>query len=149
VSKDKPTSFNLTVQRKWQFVDAKSQNIGRIASRVASLLQGKHKTCFSPQLDCGDFVVLVNTKYLKVSHPSKWDNKIYYRYSGYPGGIKDVSLKDLVSDNPSEVMRRAVNNMLPKNKLRSDRINRLKLFPEEKEGKELYEAMQKKLTTND
>jgi len=149
--KDKSTSYNFTVQRKWHLLDAKSQNLGRISSRVASLLQGKHKAFFSPQSDCGDFVVIVNTKYLKVSHPSKWDNKVYYHYSGYPGGIKSISLRNLASDNPGEVIRRAITNMLPKNKLRTPRINRLKLFTEEKEGKELYEAMKKKqlkLTTN-
>lgn len=144
----KSTSYKFEIKRNWHLIDAKSQNFGRVASRVASLLQGKNKSYFSPQLDCGDFVVLVNTKYLKVSHPAKWDKKIYYHYSGYPGGIKDVSLRDAVSKDPSIIIRKAVANMLPKNKLRSPRINRLKLFLEDKEGKELYEAMKKKVIAN-
>jgi len=140
----KSTSYKFEVVRKWHLIDAKSQNFGRIASRIAILLQGKHKAYFSSQSDCGDFVILTNAKYLKVSHPSKWSKKIYYHYSGYPGGIKEVSLKDAVSNDPSQVMRKAIINMLPKNKLRTLRINRLKIFIEEKEGKELYEAMKKK-----
>jgi|GEM_PF-573353 len=142
---NKSTSYKFEVKRNWHLIDAKSQNFGRIATQIAALLQGKDKTYFSPQADCGDFVILVNTKYLKVSHPAKWDKKIYYHYSGYPGGIKDISLRDAMAKNPNTVIRKAVSNMLPKNKLRSLRIDRLKLFIEEKEGKELYDAMKKKL----
>lgn len=140
----KSTSYTFDVKRNWHLIDARSQNFGRVASKVASLLQGKEKTSFSPQLDCGDFVVVVNTKYLKVSHPAKWDNKIYYHYSGYPGGIKDVSMREMIIKDPNMIIRKAVTNMLPKNKLRSDRMNRLKLFVEEQEGKELYASMKKK-----
>ena len=138
------TSYKFPVVRKWHLVDAKSQNFGRISSRIAAILQGKHKTSFSPQSDCGDFVIVVNAKYLKVSHPSKWNKKVYYHYSGHPGGIRKKSLGEEISSDPGSVIRKAVINMLPKNKLRTPRINRLKLFSGEKEGKELYEAMKKR-----
>jgi len=141
---DKATSFSLKTDRNWYLVDAKKDNLGRIASKVSRLLQGKHKAEFSPQLDSGDFVVIVNTKYLKVSHPSKWKNKIYYHHTGYPGGIKDETLKEAFDKDPSEIVRRAVYRMLPKNKLRSGRIKRLKLFPDEEKGKKLYKDMKNK-----
>jgi large subunit ribosomal protein L13 len=141
----KATSFKLNIKRNWHLIDAKTQSFGRVASRIAGLLQGKDKAIYSPQTDCGDFVVVVNTKFLKVSHPAKWDKKIYYHYSGYPGGIKDVSLREAVSHDPNDVMRKAIYSMLPKNKLRALRINRLKLFVEEKEGQELYAAMKERL----
>lgn len=140
----KSTSYKFTVKRNWHIVDARSQNFGRVATRVSSLLQGKEKAYFSPQLDCGDFVVVVNTKFLKVSHPAKWDKKIYYHYTGYPGGIKDINMRDMMAKDPSMIIRKAIFSMLPKNKLRDQRINRLKLFTEEQEGKELYAAMRKK-----
>lgn len=142
---NKSTSYKFEVKRNWHLVDAKSDNFGRVASKIALLLQGKNKASYSPQQDCGDHVILVNAKLLKVSHPEKWDNKIYYRHSGYPGGIKGVSLKEATMADPDKVLRRAIGNMLPKNKLRSPRINRLKIFLEEKEGKELYAAMRKNI----
>jgi len=141
---NKSTAYTFPIVHRWHLVDAKSQPFGRLASRVAGLLQGKDKPTYSPQVDCGDFVILINTKYLKLSHPSKWDSKIYYHYSGYPGGIKDISIREAVDKNPNQILRKAIYNMLPKNKLRTPRINRLKLFTQAKEGKELYEAMRKK-----
>lgn len=140
----KTTSFNYKVTRKWHLIDARTQNLGRIAVQAASLLQGKQKPDYSPQADSGDFVIITNTKYLKVSHPAKWKNKMYYHYSGYPGGIYQSNLQEKMDKDPNEVIRKAIFNMLPKNKLRALRINRLKLFVEEKEGKELLEAMKKK-----
>jgi len=140
----KATSFKLNIKRNWHIINAKSQNFGRVAAQVAGLLQGKNKAIYSPQTDCGDFVIITNTRFLKVSHPAKWDKKIYYRYSGYPGGLKDVSLREAITKDPNVVVRRAIYSMLPKNKLRSPRINRLKLFVDEKSGQELYDAMRKK-----
>jgi len=141
---NKPTRYNYQIKRRWHLIDAKTQNFGRLASRITNLLQGKNKVDYSPQTDCGDFVVVINTKFLKVSHPAKWSGKIFYHYSGFPGGIKETNLLNAVSQDSREVIRHAVNNMLPRNKLRNLRINRLKLFADGKEGKELYEAMKKK-----
>lgn len=144
---NKSTSYKYPKQRKWHLINAKGKTFGRLASRISVLLQGKNKTFYSPQTDCGDFVVLVNTKFIKLSHPRKWETKIYYRYTGYPGGIKKTNIRDAVGKDPSAVVRKAVNNMLPKNKLRTPRINRLKMFAGEQEGRELYEAMRKKLVS--
>jgi len=141
----KATSFKLDIKRNWHLIDAKSQTFGRVAAKIAGLLQGKNKAIYSPQTDCGDFVIVVNTKFLKVSHPAKWDKKIYYHYTGYPGGIRDVTLREAITKDPNEVMRKAIYSMLPKNKLRSPRINRLKLFVDDKSGQELYAAMKLKL----
>ena len=140
---DKATSFNLGGKRNWHLIDAKKDTIGRIAGQAAQLLQGKHKPTYSPQADEGDFVVIVNTKYLRVSHPNKWEGKTYFRYSGYPGGMKKRTLKETFDIDPSEIIRKAVYGMLPKNKLRKHRIKRLKLFTEEEKGNKLYEGMKK------
>jgi len=138
----KDTSFNFKVARKWHLIDAKEDNIGRIATKAGKFLQGKHKATFSPQIDDGDFVIVMNTKYLKVSHPSKWETKIYYRHSNHPGGIKKRTLKETFDIDPNEVIKKAVYGMLAKNKLRSARMRRLKLFPDDK-GKKLFEDMTK------
>ncbi|MBM3256319.1 MAG: 50S ribosomal protein L13 [Candidatus Moranbacteria bacterium] len=140
----KATQYKFDGKRNWYFLDAKSDNLGRLGVKISLLLQGKRKPCFAPQLDCGDFVIVVNTRLLKVSHPAKWEGKNYFTYTGYAGGIRRKNLKEAVIQNPNDVMRKAVFNMLPKNNLRRPRINRLKLFTEEKEGRELYEAMRKK-----
>lgn len=146
MNSNKTTQFSFVVKRNWHLIDVKEQNFGRIATRVVELLMGKNKPEYSPQADCGDFVILVNTRFLKVSHPAKWDSKVYYHYSGYPGGIKETTLKEAVSADPREIMRKAIYRMLPKNKLRAQRINRLKLYEGEREGSELYASMRKKLS---
>lgn len=144
MSLKKSTSFSLEDKKSWHLIDAKMDNFGRIASRVANLLQGKHKPTYSPQGDCGDFVIVVNASLLKTSHPEKWRKKVYYHHSGYPGGIKEKTLLEAYNQDPTEVIRKAVYNMLPKNKLRARELNRLKIYVDEKEGRELFEAMRKK-----
>ena len=142
---NKSTTYQFKEKRNWHLVDAKTDYLGRLSTNISKLLQGKHKSCYAPQLDCGDYVVVLNTRFLKVIHPAKLERKTYVSYSGYPGGIRKINLKKLTECNPNEVIRKAVFNMLPKNKLRALRLNRLKLFQEEKEGRELYEAMKKKV----
>lgn len=124
-------------------IDAKADNFGRIATKVANLLQGKHKPTYSPQADCGDFVIIVNASLLKTSHPAKWKNKVYYHYSGFPGGLRERTLEEAFNLDPTEILKKAVYNMLPKNKLRAKNLNRLKIYTDEKEGKELFESMKK------
>lgn len=145
MSLKKSTSFSFEINRNWHLIDVRTKTFGRLATEVVKLLMGKNKSTYSPQADSGDFVVAINTKFLKVSHSSKWRNKVYFNYTGYPGGIKEKNLENLMDCNPNEALRRAVYNMLPKNKLRAKRMNRFKLFATEKEGKELYEAMKKKI----
>jgi len=140
----KSTSYNFPIARAWHLLDAGEDSFGRIATRASHLLQGKHKPSFSSQADCGDFVVVANIKNLRVSRNTKWKGKEYFRYSGYPGGLRKRTLLEMYEKDPKEIMRLAVFSMLPKNKLRARRMRRLKLFLSEKEGKELVAAMRKK-----
>jgi large subunit ribosomal protein L13 len=113
------------MQRNVHTIDATDKVLGRLASSIAILLRGKNKISFQPHLDEGDIVNVKNVGKLKVTG-NKMEQKVYYRHSGYPGGIKSKQLKDLMNDKPSEVLRKAVYNMLPKNRLRSEMIKRLR-----------------------
>ena len=115
------------VQRTWYLVDAKDKVLGRIASRIAILLMGKHKPQYTPHIDCGDFVVVVNADKFRVTG-KKMSDKIYYSHSFYPGGLKQTTLKEMLKKHPERVIYHAVNGMLPKNRLRSRRMRRLKIY---------------------
>ncbi|HLD24840.1 MAG TPA: 50S ribosomal protein L13 [Patescibacteria group bacterium] len=117
------------IQRQWHLVDVKDKILGRAAVEIASKLIGKSKPYFVRNLDCGDYVVVINAKHVKVTgHKEK--EKVYTRYSGYPGGLKSKALWQLRAENPIEIIRRAVMGMLPKNKLRARMITRLHIEPE-------------------
>jgi len=116
------------VSRKWYVVDASSANLGRLSTEVAKLLTGKDKPMFTKNIDCGDYVVVINSSKLVVTG-KKLDQKMYYRHSGYPGGLKEISLAKQLADDPNKVILHAVRGMLPVNKLRSERLNRLKIYP--------------------
>lgn len=115
------------ITREWQQIDAAGEILGRVASRIATLLMGKQKPYFVRHLDCGDYVVVTNVAKIKVTG-KKLIQKIYTSYSGYPGGIKKEALKDLLVRKPEDVMRRAVAGMLPKNKLRDILLRRLYIY---------------------
>jgi large subunit ribosomal protein L13 len=116
------------VTRKWYVIDASEASMGRVATRVATLLTGKGKPQFTQHIDCGDFVVLINAGNLKVTG-NKLEDKMYYRHSGYPGGLKEASLKDvLAGKTPDRAIFEAVRGMLPVNKLRDGRLARLKIY---------------------
>lgn len=117
------------VTRKWYLLDASDTPLGRLATNAASLLLGKHKAGQSPHIDGGDYVVVINSNDLVVTG-NKTLGKIYSRHSGYPGGLRQKTLKDLSAENSTEVIRRAVRGMLPVNKLRKNRLNRLKIYPD-------------------
>jgi len=117
--------------RYWHLIDVKEKILGRVIGRIALLLIGKHKTNYVPYLDCGDYVVIVNAKDVRLSG-KKENEKIYTRYSGYPGGLKKICYKRLLSEKPTEIIRHAVLGVLPKNKLRKRRISRLYVFADEK-----------------
>ena len=119
------------IARKWYLIDASEYTLGRLATRVATLLIGKHKVDYTPHIDSGDFVVVVNAPRVKFTG-SKTEQKVYTRYSGYPGGIKAVKLKDLLQKAPEQVIRIAVKGMLPKNRLQTPRLRRLKVLKEDK-----------------
>jgi len=118
------------IKREWHLIDAKDKILGRVSTQIAKLLMGKHKRQYSPNLDLGDYVVVINAKYIKLTG-NKAKEKEYFRHSGYPGGFKRISFQRLMSISPEKVIKHAVSGMLPKNRLREKRLTRLKVFPEE------------------
>ena len=115
------------VTRKWYVVDASETALGRVATHVATLLTGKGKPMFTSHIDCGDFVVVINADKLQVTG-AKMTDKMYYNHSGYPGGLRERQLKDVVEKDSTEVILQAVRGMLPGNKLRDGRLARLKIY---------------------
>ncbi|MDH5533734.1 MAG: 50S ribosomal protein L13 [Candidatus Pacebacteria bacterium] len=115
------------VKRDWHLADAKGQILGRLATDIAQKLIGKNKPTYTPHIDGGDFVVVINASEIAVTG-NKEEDKMYYRHSGYPGGLKEKSLGELKKTYPTRIIEKAVFNMLPKNKLRSGRMNRLKVY---------------------
>jgi len=115
------------IERNWVVVDADGQVLGRLASRIALILRGKDKPVFTPHVDTGDFVVVVNADKVVLSG-NKLDDKVYYWHSGYPGGIKGIKAKDLLEKKPEELVRKAVKGMLPKNKLGRKIYGKLKVY---------------------
>ena len=115
------------VTRKWYVVDASETTLGRVATHVATLLTGKGKPMFTSHIDCGDFVVVINADKLQVTG-AKMTDKMYYNHSGYPGGLRERQLKDVVEKDSTEVILQAVRGMLPGNKLRDGRLARLKIY---------------------
>jgi large subunit ribosomal protein L13 len=118
-------------QRQWWVVDAQNQPLGRVASRVASLLRGKHKPVFTPNVDVGDFVIVVNATQIKVTG-TKADKKLYYRHSGYPGGITSRTYSELLAKKPDAPLTLAVRGMLPKSILGRQLLKKLKVYPTSK-----------------
>jgi large subunit ribosomal protein L13 len=115
------------VQRDWYVVDASGQTLGRLATQIAVLLRGKHKPTFSPNLDGGDFVVVVNAEKVRVTG-RKEDQKMYYRHSGYPGGFKAVPYRRMMATHPDRILRFAVKGMLPKTRLGRRQLLKLKVY---------------------
>jgi large subunit ribosomal protein L13 len=115
------------IKREWFVIDATGLTLGRLASQIATVLKGKHKPIYSPHLDTGDFVVVVNAHKVRVTG-RKLDQKFYYRHSGYPGGLKEISLRDQLNRHPDRVIRFAVRGMLPKNRLGRQMIKKLKIY---------------------
>ncbi len=119
------------IKREWHLIDARGKILGRMASNIAQKLIGKDKVNYTPHLDCGDHVVVINAKDVKVSG-RKAKQKEYIRHSGYPSGLKRVTYREQMEKDPTRIIEWAVKNMLPKNKLRSKMMNRLRVFTEEK-----------------
>ncbi len=118
------------VERRWYVVDAKDKVVGRLASRIAMVLMGKHKPHYTPHLDTGDFVVVINASRVRFTG-RKWEQKCYYRHSGYPGGLKVKRAREVLEKNPEEILRHAVRGMLPKNHLGRKLLKKLKIYPGE------------------
>ena len=115
------------VPRNWWVVDAEGKNLGRLASEIADVLRGKNKPQYTPHVDTGDFVVVVNAEKIAVTG-KKMTDKVYRRHSGYPGGLKSETLGHLLERRPTEVLRKAVKGMLPKNRLAARQLNKLKIY---------------------
>jgi large subunit ribosomal protein L13 len=115
------------VERKWLLVDANGKTLGRLATRVAILLRGKHKTNFTPHVDTGDFVIVVNAKRVSLTG-KKWKDKVYIHHTGYPGGLKTTSAGQIRQRKPERLITMAVQGMLPKNKLGRKLIKKLKVY---------------------
>ena len=105
-----------TVERKWYVIDAKGESLGRVAAQAAHVLRGKHKPTFTPHIDCGDYVIIVNAKEVNLTG-NKLDNKMYYNHSMYPGGLRERTAKVMKEKYPVEMMERAIKGMLPHNRL--------------------------------
>jgi large subunit ribosomal protein L13 len=131
------------IVRKWHLVDADGQTLGRLASRIATILRGKDKPIYTPHLDCGDYVVVVNAEKIHVTG-KKLDEKMYYRHSGYPGGLKAFTLREMLERTPERVLTLAVKRMLPKNKLGRRMLKKLKVYagPEHPHGAQNPEALE-------
>jgi large subunit ribosomal protein L13 len=115
------------VERRWYVVDAEGQTLGRLATRIADTLRGKDKPQYTPHVDTGDFVVVVNAEKVAVTG-KKLDQKLYHRHSGYPGGLRTRTLREQLDRRPTEVIRKAVKGMLPRNRLARQQINKLKIY---------------------
>lgn len=118
------------IVRKWHLIDVKGKIVGRVSSEIVQLLTGKGKKMFVPNLDCGDYVVVINAKHVRLTG-RKDQSKVYSRYSGYPGGMMEISFEQMLERRPTEIIRLAVSGMLPKNKLRDKRLAKLFVFADE------------------
>src|SRR5680860_1233887 len=118
----------LEVERQWFLVDAKGKTVGRLAAKVASILRGKHKPTFTPNVDTGDHVVIINSSEIQFTS-NKFRTKIYYHHTGYPGGIKAITAEHLHAKKPTEVLSKAIRGMLPKCTLGKQIATKLKIYP--------------------
>jgi large subunit ribosomal protein L13 len=114
-------------ERGWYVVDAEGKTLGRLATQIANVLRGKHKPTYTPHVDVGDFVIVVNAEKVAVTG-DKREKKLYWRHSGYPGGIRSRTLGDLLEKRPEEVIRKAVKGMLPRNRLARQQLRKLKVY---------------------
>ena len=124
-----------TVDKKWVLVDASGQTLGRMCSKIAKLLRGKYKPSFTPHVDCGDNVVVINAEKITLSG-NKWESKEYIRYTGYPGGQRSLTARELFDKDPNRLVEKSVKGMLPKNKLGAELFRNLKVYVGEKHKQE-------------
>ena len=124
----KTKNFKISeVDQKWHLIDAENKTLGRLSSRVSTILMGKNKSQYTPNNDLGDFVVIINAEKIKLTGNKEYQKK-YFRHSGYPGGLKSTSVQELRKDKPEQIIFKAVKGMLPKNKLANKMISKLKVY---------------------
>ena len=136
----------LDRERNWLLVDAEGQTLGRLATQIADALRGKRKPTYTPHVDTGDFVVVVNAEKISVTG-AKLHEKMYYRHSGYPGGLKKRTLNDMLERRPEEVIRLAVRGMLPKNRLARKQLTKLKVYAGPEHPHEAQKPQKLEITT--
>jgi large subunit ribosomal protein L13 len=132
------------VERRWYLVDAEGQTLGRLATEIARILRGKNKPQYTPHVDTGDFVVVVNAEKVVVTG-RKAEQKVYYRHTGYPGGLKETSYEVMLERKPTEILRKAVRGMMPKTRLGRQQLRKLKIYagpehPHEAQNPQPYEV---------
>lgn len=127
-----------TVQRNWYIIDAEDKNLGRVATKAATLLRGKHKPTFTPHMDCGDYVIIINAGKVNLTG-NKLNDKMYYNHSGYPGGLRERNAKTMIEKYPEEMMERAIKGMLPKGRLGRQMFTKLYVYA----GSEYKQVAQK------
>ena len=132
------------IEKKWYLIDASGKNLGRLSTRIAKILRGKDKVLFTPHVDCGDFVIVINAKHIKVSG-NKIDDKLYYRHSGYVGNLKSTNLRDMLAKHPEFVLRHSIKGMIPHNILGRQILKKLKIYagdshPHESQKPEVLEV---------
>lgn len=115
------------IEKKWYLIDAKGKNLGRISTEIAKILRGKNKVIFTPHVDCGDFVIVINARDIVVTG-DKLDDKNYYRHSGYVGNLKTIAMKDMLKKHPNFILRNSVKGMLPHNILGRHSLKKLKIY---------------------
>ena len=115
------------IERKWYVVDAEGKTLGRLATEVATVLRGKHKPTYTPHMDCGDYVIVVNAEKVEVTG-KKRKEKVYKRHTGYPGGLREITFEKLLDKKPDEIVRHAVKGMMPKGKLGRQMYKKLKVY---------------------
>ncbi|PWL39338.1 50S ribosomal protein L13 [Flagellimonas aquimarina] len=124
-----------TVDKQWLLVDAEGETLGRLASKVAKLLRGKHKPNFTPHVDCGDNVIIINSEKITMTG-NKWEDKTYLRYTGYPGGQRSTTAQELKDKHPERIIEKSIKGMLPKNKLGAELFRNLKVYVGAEHGQE-------------
>ena len=135
-----------TVTKEWVLVNAENQTLGRMASEVAKMLRGKHKPNFTPHVDCGDHVVIINAEKIRLTG-KKWDAKQYIRHSGYPGGQSSLTAKELMDRKPTAMVEKAVKGMFPKNKLGAELFRNLYVYEGEEHDQKAQKPKEIKLNT--
>lgn len=132
-----------TVERKWYVIDAEGKNLGRVATKTATILRGKHKATFTPHIDCGDYVIIINASKVNLTG-KKLTDKMYYNHSGFPGGLRERNAKEMIENYPEEMMERAIKGMLPKGRLGRQMYKKLFVYA----GSEHNQQAQKPIEMN-
>lgn len=133
-----------TVERKWYVVDAKDQTLGRLATTVASVLRGKNKPTFTPYVDCGDYVIVINASKVKLTG-DKLNQKMYYDHSGFPGGLRERTAKEMIEKYPTEMVERAIKGMLPHNALGRQMAKKLFVYSEDSHNQQAQKPIEMKI----